>query len=143
MVTIQKLLDGVSHELQLHQSYAAKWDLTAKEINDPSPATKAYTDFLLAVADDPKVILLGRKFHGSSSCRVVCSLSRGDCNLGRRCERRMINGEACGGVAEFRFQHFSSISKQISNLVKSNSHRFVTCLCVCAPCPPPFAEQCC
>jgi thiaminase len=55
VATIRKLLEGVSHELQLHESYAAKWGLTPQEINDPSPATKAYTDFLLDVAEDPKV----------------------------------------------------------------------------------------
>ncbi|KAG2445538.1 hypothetical protein HXX76_000153 [Chlamydomonas incerta] len=46
------LLRGVHEELQLHGSYAAKWgvDMTVAGTR-PSAATKAYTDFLMNVAD--------------------------------------------------------------------------------------------
>ena len=43
------LLAGVRQELRLHDDYAGRWgiDLAAVE---PAPATRAYTDFLLATA---------------------------------------------------------------------------------------------
>jgi thiaminase/transcriptional activator TenA len=43
------LIEGVLEELSLHAGYAARWqvDLTS---NEPSAATLAYTDFLLATA---------------------------------------------------------------------------------------------
>ncbi|KAG2431981.1 hypothetical protein HYH02_013197 [Chlamydomonas schloesseri] len=47
------LLRGVHEELRLHGSYAAKWgvDMTVAGTR-PSAATKAYTDFLMDVADE-------------------------------------------------------------------------------------------
>ncbi len=42
------LLDGVFHELGLHEGYARSWGIEL--IPEPSPATLAYTDFLLRVA---------------------------------------------------------------------------------------------
>ncbi|MDR7544346.1 MAG: TenA family protein [Armatimonadota bacterium] len=42
------LLDGALDELKLHREYAARWGLTLTPV--PSAETRAYTDFLLAVA---------------------------------------------------------------------------------------------
>jgi thiaminase (transcriptional activator TenA) len=49
LVALAELIAGVGNELGLHNSYAARWgvDMTGVE---PSPATLAYTDFLLATA---------------------------------------------------------------------------------------------
>lgn len=44
-----RLADGVLTELNLHQSYALKWGVNLREIQ-PAPATRRYTDFLLATA---------------------------------------------------------------------------------------------
>ncbi len=44
-----ELLAGVLDELKLHASYAARWGI-ALDAAAPSPATLAYTDFLLATA---------------------------------------------------------------------------------------------
>ncbi|MCY7272648.1 MAG: TenA family protein, partial [Phormidesmis sp. CAN_BIN44] len=43
------LVNGVLEELQLHQSYAAKWGVDLKQI-EPGTATRRYTDFLSATA---------------------------------------------------------------------------------------------
>jgi thiaminase (transcriptional activator TenA) len=43
------LAGGVLQELQLHQGYAAKWDVDINLV-EPSTATRHYTDFLLATA---------------------------------------------------------------------------------------------
>lgn len=48
MQQVRELLDGVFEELRLHHDYAARWD--ADLTPEPSPATSAYTDFLLRVA---------------------------------------------------------------------------------------------
>jgi thiaminase/transcriptional activator TenA len=52
---LQQLLDGVDQELQLHDGYAASWGVDSKQLAAPSAATKAYTDFLMQVANDPEV----------------------------------------------------------------------------------------
>lgn len=44
-----KLADGVLQELTLHQSYAQSWNVDLKTVQ-PGPATRQYTDFLLATA---------------------------------------------------------------------------------------------
>jgi thiaminase/transcriptional activator TenA len=43
------LIGGVLDELRLHASYAARWDVDLSRVV-PTPATLAYTDFLLASA---------------------------------------------------------------------------------------------
>lgn len=44
-----RLADGVLSELNLHQNYAFRWGVNLREIQ-PAPATRRYTDFLLATA---------------------------------------------------------------------------------------------
>ena len=48
MQTFRELLDGAMAELDLHRSYAERWDVDLHP--SPTPATRAYTDFLLQVA---------------------------------------------------------------------------------------------
>lgn len=43
------LADGVLTELRLHQGYAAAWGVNLHSV-EPEPATRRYTDFLLATA---------------------------------------------------------------------------------------------
>lgn len=47
--TFHALAGGVVAELQLHESYAAQWDVDLTTI-EPGMATRSYTDFLLATA---------------------------------------------------------------------------------------------
>jgi thiaminase/transcriptional activator TenA len=48
LLAFKGLLDGALDELKLHRDYAARWGLTLTPV--PSAETRAYTDFLLAVA---------------------------------------------------------------------------------------------
>ncbi|NEQ36829.1 MAG: thiaminase II [Okeania sp. SIO3I5] len=43
------LAGAVKEELELHQSYAAKWEVNLENVT-PGVATRRYTDFLLAIA---------------------------------------------------------------------------------------------
>ena len=43
------LAEGVLQELQLHESYAATWEVNLKTV-EPGATTRRYTDFLLATA---------------------------------------------------------------------------------------------
>ncbi len=51
---LSELLEGVHAESKLHEAYAAGWGVQLADIV-PSPATLAYTNFLLRVAQDPEV----------------------------------------------------------------------------------------
>lgn len=44
-----KLAGGVLGELALHEVYAARWEVNLRSV-EPEPATRRYTDFLLATA---------------------------------------------------------------------------------------------
>lgn len=48
MRTFKALLDGVMEEQHLHAGYAERWGVDLAP--EPTPATRAYTDFLLSVA---------------------------------------------------------------------------------------------
>ncbi|ACK69461.1 transcriptional activator, TenA family [Gloeothece citriformis PCC 7424] len=47
--TFHQLGNGVLEELRLHETYARQWGVNLKTIQ-PAPATRRYTDFLLATA---------------------------------------------------------------------------------------------
>lgn len=47
--TFHALMDGVLEELELHASYAEELDIDLEDV-EPTPATRAYTDFLLRTA---------------------------------------------------------------------------------------------
>ena len=49
LIALAGLIAGVADELGLHNSYAARWGIDMAGV-EPSPATLAYTDFLLATA---------------------------------------------------------------------------------------------
>ena len=48
------LIGGVLEELRLHASYASRWDVDLARVQ-PTPATLAYTDFLLSTAEHASV----------------------------------------------------------------------------------------
>lgn len=47
--SLHKLADGVLEELKLHEQYAAGWGVDVINVK-PGPATRRYTDFVLATA---------------------------------------------------------------------------------------------
>ncbi|MGK7873023.1 MAG: TenA family protein [Xenococcaceae cyanobacterium] len=47
--SFHSLAGGVLEELRLHEGYAAQWGVNLPEVK-PAPATRRYTDFLLATA---------------------------------------------------------------------------------------------
>jgi len=48
-MTFHNLAGGVLEELRLHEAYAAMWGVNLHSV-EPQPATRRYTDFLLATA---------------------------------------------------------------------------------------------
>jgi thiaminase (transcriptional activator TenA) len=49
LIALAGLIAGIGDELGLHNSYAARWGIDMAGV-EPSPATLAYTDFLLSTA---------------------------------------------------------------------------------------------
>ncbi|AFZ29585.1 thiaminase;4-amino-5-aminomethyl-2-methylpyrimidine deaminase [Gloeocapsa sp. PCC 7428] len=61
------LANGVLEELRLHESYAAAWGVNLRDV-EPQPATRRYTDFLLATAWGSDVGLIAAAM---SPCMVL------------------------------------------------------------------------
>jgi thiaminase/transcriptional activator TenA len=64
LLVLTGLIGGVGEELRLHASYAARWGIAMENV-EPSPATLAYTDFLLATA---ATSALGTVFAAMTPC---------------------------------------------------------------------------
>jgi thiaminase/transcriptional activator TenA len=64
LLTLAGLIAGVGEELGLHASYAGRWGISMTDV-EPSPATLAYTDFLLATAATGS---LGTVFAAMTPC---------------------------------------------------------------------------
>jgi thiaminase len=52
---LSRMLKGVHEELRLHANYAVSWGVDLSAVV-PSPATRAYTDFLMDVANDTSTV---------------------------------------------------------------------------------------
>jgi thiaminase/transcriptional activator TenA len=52
---LDQLRDGVLEELEMHDSYAAKWgvNISSQTHQSPHPATSKYLNFLSTICDDP------------------------------------------------------------------------------------------
>lgn len=48
-IRLHQLAQGVLDELQLHAKYARQWEVNVSEV-EPAPATRRYTDFVMATA---------------------------------------------------------------------------------------------
>ncbi len=49
---LEQLREGVLEELEMHDSYAAKWNVAKNVDHSPHPATTKYINFLSAICDD-------------------------------------------------------------------------------------------
>ena len=52
---LMELLEGVRAELKMHSAYAAQWGIDKEAFTEPSLTTLAYNNFLLKVAEGPRV----------------------------------------------------------------------------------------
>jgi hypothetical protein len=69
-------------ELRLHGGYARTWGVELDELDHVDPACQAYTDFLMAAAEDPEV---GRRAGGG----LGAGLSAGGVAVGHGTMRRL------------------------------------------------------
>ncbi|GIJ43708.1 aminopyrimidine aminohydrolase [Virgisporangium aliadipatigenens] len=101
------LLDGVRAELRLHASYAERWgiDLTAVTA---SPATTAYTDFLLATAALGGVGL---------TCAAMTPCMRLYAHLGQRLADGPVDGRYAEWVDTYADPGFETLAATLEELL--------------------------
>jgi thiaminase/transcriptional activator TenA len=102
------LAGGVLAELQLHQSYAAKWGVDLDFV-EPGAATRRYTDFLLATAWGGDV---GLTAAAMSPCMRLYAF------LGEQLARNGIpNHHYADWIRTYSSEDFQPLTQQLENLV--------------------------
>ncbi|MBE9210016.1 TenA family protein [Nostoc sp. LEGE 06077] len=102
------LVGGVLAELQLHQSYAAKWGVDLRSV-EPGAATRRYTDFLLATAWGSDV---GITAAAMSPCMRLYAF------LGEHLARNgILNHRYADWIITYSSADFQQLTQQLHSLV--------------------------
>jgi thiaminase/transcriptional activator TenA len=101
------LLDGVRTELRLHASYAQQWGIDLSTVT-PSPATAAYTDFLLATAALGGVGL---------TCAAMTPCMRLYAHIGRRLADGPVSGRYAQWVDTYADPAFETLAATLEHLL--------------------------
>jgi thiaminase (transcriptional activator TenA) len=101
------LLDGVRAELALHASYAQRWGIDLSAVT-ASPATAAYTDFLLATAALGGVGL---------TCAAMTPCMRLYAHLGRRLADGPVDGRYAEWVDTYADPAFEALAATLERLL--------------------------
>lgn len=102
------LAAGVLEELKLHQSYAAKWGVDLQKVA-PSPATRRYTDFLLATAWGSEA---GLTATAMAPCMRLYAF------LGQELAKNGIpEHQYADWIGTYSSQEFEPLAKQLESLV--------------------------
>jgi thiaminase/transcriptional activator TenA len=101
------LLNGVREELNLHASYTRKWGVELSTVA-PTPATAAYTDFLLATA------ALGGL---ASTCAAMTPCMRLYAHLGQQLAGRPVNDHYAEWVNTYADPLFEALATTLEELL--------------------------
>lgn len=102
------LAGGVLEELKLHQGYGAEWGVDLRE-TEPAPATRRYTDFLLATAWSHEA---GLTAAAMAPCMRLYAF------LGRQIAKDGIRDHPYAGwIRTYSSPEFEPLAKQLERLV--------------------------
>jgi thiaminase (transcriptional activator TenA) len=101
------LLAGAREELKLHASYARRWDVDLSTVT-PVPATRAYTDFLLATAALGGVGL---------TCAAMTPCMRLYAHLGQQLAREPVAGTYAEWVDTYADPGFEALAATLEGLL--------------------------
>ena len=115
--TFHNLAGGVLSELQLHQSYAEKWDVDL-QAQQPGNATRRYTDFLLATAWGGDVGLIAAAM---SPCMSLYAF------LGTELAKDGIpNHQYADWIRTYSSSDFQPLTEQLENLLNTYGNNTAT-----------------
>lgn len=103
-----ELAGGVLEELELHEEYAAEWGVNIRNV-EPNPATRRYTDFLLATAWQHEV---GVTAVALSPCMRLYAF------LGQELAKEGILDHAYSGwIQTYSSEDFEALAQKLEELV--------------------------
>ena len=113
---LSQLLQGVSEELILHETYAKEWDidLTKKYIE---PATQNYTEFLEEVSKKNSALEI---MFAMTPCMRLYSW------IGKSLSNKVLNNPYKEWIITYSHESFDNLAKSLENLIDSSKEAYDT-----------------
>ena len=111
-----QLLEGVSEELILHETYAKKWDIDLTS-NYIKPATQNYTDFLDEVSKKQSSVEI---MFAMTPCMRLYSW------IGKSLSKNVLNNPYKEWIITYSEESFDKLAKSLENLIDSSKEVYDT-----------------
>ena len=111
---LSQLLEGVSEELILHETYAKKWDIDLTN-NFIKPATQNYTDFLDEVSKKQSAVEI---MFAMSPCMRLYSW------IGKSLLNKVLNNPYKEWIITYSDESFDNLAKSLENLIDSSKEEY-------------------
>ena len=113
---LSQLLEGVSEELMLHDTYAKEWDIDLTN-NFIKPATQNYTDFLDEVSQKQCAVEI---MFAMTPCMRLYSW------LGKSLSNKVLNNPYKEWIITYSDESFDNLAKSLENLIDSSKEEYDT-----------------
>jgi len=112
--SLSQLLDGVSDELILHETYAKEWDIDLST-NFIKPATKNYTDFLDDVSKKQSAVEI---IFAMTPCMRLYSW------IGKRLSGVIINNPYKRWIVTYSDESFDNLAKTLEEIIDNYQEQY-------------------
>jgi len=112
--SLSQLLDGVSDELILHETYAKEWDIDLST-NYIKPATKNYTDFLDDVSKKQTAVEI---IFAMTPCMRLYSW------IGKRLSGVIINNPYKRWIVTYSDESFDNLAKTLEEIIDNYQEQY-------------------
>ena len=113
---LSQLLEGVSEELMLHETYANEWDIDLTN-NFIKPATQNYTEFLDEVSKKQSAIEI---MFAMTPCMRLYSW------IGKSLSNKVLNNPYKEWIITYSDESFDNLAKSLENLIDTSKEIYDT-----------------
>ena len=113
---LSQLLEGVSEELILHETYAKEWDIDLTN-NFIKPATQNYTDFLDEVSKKQSAFEI---LFAMTPCMSLYSW------IGKSLSNKVLNNPYKEWIITYSDESFNNLAKSLENLIDASKETYNT-----------------
>ena len=113
---LSQLLEGVSEELILHETYSKEWDIDLTN-NFIKPATQNYTDFLDEVSINQSAVEI---MFAMTPCMRLYSW------IGKSLSNKVLNNPYKEWIITYSDESFETLAKSLENLIDSSKEAYDT-----------------
>ena len=111
---LSQLLEGVSEELILHETYSKEWDIDLTN-NYVKPDTQKYTDFLEEVS---------RKYSAVETMFAMTPCMRLYSWIGKSLSDKILNNPYKEWISTYSDESFDNLAKSLENLIDSSKDEY-------------------